>query len=79
MRPLVMDNYPALSQVGSIIHRHNLKNLIKPSSVFEVTEKSKQSVTCLYITGTDPLLPQRNLWFLKPHQSQMQLWWNLKI
>ena len=46
---LVMDNNPALPQVGSIIHRHkhllekdeNLKNVIKPSSVFVSYRKNK--------------------------------------
>ena len=45
----VMDNNPALPQVGSIIHRHkhllekdeNLKNGIKPSSVFVSYRKNK--------------------------------------
>ena len=47
--PLVMDNNPALPQVGSIIHRHkhllekdeNLKNIIKPGSVFVSYRKNK--------------------------------------
>ena len=47
--PLVVENNPALPQVGSIIHWHkqliekdeNLKNLIKPSSVFVSYRKNK--------------------------------------